>query len=92
MALRDGPVGWKILVDDMVLRGAQLGPQETATVIQYLSGNFGPAAGPMPVGKSETQALPSGPGQDLIQTHYTVCHDFLELRDPKEANTSGVTP
>ena len=85
MALRDGPVGWKILVDDMVLRGAQLGPQETATVIQYLSGNFGPAAGPMPVGKSETRALPSGPGQDLIQTHCTVCHDLSRVTGSKRS-------
>ena len=85
MALRDGPVGWKILVDDMVLRGAQLGPQETATVIQYLSRNFGPAAGPMQVGKSETQALPSGPGQDLIQTHCTVCHDLSRVTGSKRS-------
>lgn len=85
MALRDGSVGWKILVDDMILRGAQLAPQEAATAIQYLSRNFGPAAGPMQVGKGETQPLPSGPGQDLIQTHCTLCHDLSRVTGSKRS-------
>lgn len=84
-ALRDGSVGWKILVDDMILRGAQLGPQEAATAIQYLARNFGPAAGPMQVGKGETQPLPSGPGQDLIQTHCTLCHDLSRVTGSKRS-------
>lgn len=92
MTLRDGPVGWKILVDDMILRGAQLGPQEAATVIQYLSKNFGPAAGPMQVGKGETQPLPSGPGQELVQTHCTVCHDLSRITGSKRSKEEwGVT-
>ena len=85
MALRDGPVGWKILVDDMILRGAQLDAQEAATVIQYLSKNFGPTAGPMQVGKGEAQALPSGPGQELVQTHCTVCHDLSRVTGSKRS-------
>jgi len=86
MALRDGPVGWKILVDDMILRGAQLDPQEATTAIQYLSKNFGPAAGPMQVGKGEGQPLPSGPGQELVQTHCTVCHDLSRVTGSKRSN------
>src|SRR5260370_15642837 len=31
LALRDGSVGWKHFVDDMILRGAQLTPQEADT-------------------------------------------------------------
>ncbi len=85
MALRDGPVGWKILVDDMILRGAQLRPEEAATAIQYLSKNFGPAAGPMQVGKGEGQPLPSGPGQELVQTHCTICHDLSRVTGSKRS-------
>jgi len=44
MAGRDGPVGWKKHVYNMVLRGAQLTPREADTVIQYLITNFGPGA------------------------------------------------
>ena len=43
MAGRDGPVGWKRHVYNMVLRGAQLTPREADTVIQYLVTHFGPA-------------------------------------------------
>ena len=39
----------------------------------------------MPVGKSETRALPSGPGQDLIQTHCTVCHDLSRVTGSKRS-------
>jgi hypothetical protein len=85
MALRDGPVGWKILVDDMILRGAQLGPQEAVTAIQYLSKNFGPAAGLMQVGKGETQSLPGGPGRELIQTHCALCHDLSRVTGSKRS-------
>jgi hypothetical protein len=63
MAGRDGPVGWKRHVYNMVLRGAQLSPREADTVIEYLITNFGPgapAAGSAP--------LPSGPGKELVET------------------------
>jgi hypothetical protein len=56
VALRDGPVGWKHFVDDMVLRGAQLSPQEADTVAQYLAKNFGPGTSPMQSGL-KTEAL-----------------------------------
>jgi mono/diheme cytochrome c family protein len=69
MAGRDGPVGWKKHVYNMVLRGAQLTPREADTVIQYLTTNFGPGA-------PDTGAftLPSGPGKELVETRCAVCH------------------
>src|SRR5262249_22707625 len=59
MAGRDGPVGWKKHVYNMVLRGAQLTPREADTVIQYLIANFGPGAP-----AATAAALPSGPGKE----------------------------
>jgi cytochrome c5 len=69
MAGRDGPVGWKKHVYNMVLRGAQLTPREADTVIQYLITNFGPGA---PDTGSIT--LPSGAGKELVETRCAVCH------------------
>ena len=69
MAGRDGPVGWKNHVYNMVLRGAQLTPREADTVIQYLVTNFGPGAP-----AATTVALPSGPGKELVETRCAVCH------------------
>jgi cytochrome c5 len=71
VAGRDGPVGWKRHVYNMVLRGAQLTPREAQTVIDYLIANFGPGA---PVAPSAP--LPSGPGKDLVETRCAVCHSL----------------
>jgi mono/diheme cytochrome c family protein len=71
MAGRDGPVGWKKHVYNMVLRGTQLTPREADSVIQYLITNFGPTA------PAETaSALPSGPGKELVESRCAVCHNL----------------
>src|SRR5262252_176437 len=62
MAGHDGPVGWKKHVYNMVLRGAQLTPRETETVLQYLVSNFGPGAP-----ATENVALPAGSGKELVE-------------------------
>src|SRR5437764_10511411 len=69
MAGRDGPVGWKKHVYNMVLRGAQLTPREADTVIQYLITHFGPGA---PAAASAP--LPAGAGKELVETRCAVCH------------------
>src|SRR5215467_1800941 len=66
---RDGPVGWKHHVYNMVLRGAQLTQREADTVIAYLTANFGPGT-PAPGGVT----LPNGPGRELVETRCAVCH------------------
>jgi cytochrome c5 len=75
VALRDGPVGWKHFVDDMILRGAQLTPQEADVAAQYLAKNFGPGTSPMQSGL-KTEALPAGDGQKLVESHCALCHDL----------------
>jgi cytochrome c5 len=70
---RDGPVGWKRHVYNMVIRGAQLTPREADTVIQYLVTHFGPGQ-PIPGAKQIT--LPNGAGKDLVETRCAVCHDL----------------
>ena len=71
MAGRDGPVGWKNHVHNMVLRGAQLTPREADTVLAYLVANFGPGA---PAPGSVT--LPAGAGKELVETRCAVCHSL----------------
>jgi mono/diheme cytochrome c family protein len=75
VSLRDGPVGWKRFVDDMILRGAQLTPQEADTVAQYLSKNFGPGTSPMQSGL-KSGPLPAGDGEKLVESHCVLCHDL----------------
>lgn len=85
MTLREGPASWKVFVDDMILRGAQLEPREADAVIQYLSKNFGPGVGPMQTGKGDSQPLPGGPGQNLVQSHCTLCHDLSRVTTTKRS-------
>lgn len=75
MTLRDGPVGWKRFVDEMILRGAQLNPQEADTVAQYLAKSFGPGTAPMQSGL-KSGPLPAGDGEKLVESHCALCHDF----------------
>src|SRR5262249_24723531 len=71
MAGRDGPVGWKRHVYNMVLRGAQLTPREADTVISYLVTNFGPVA-PAP----NAAPLPGGAGKEPVESRCVMCHSL----------------
>lgn len=92
LLLRDGRQGWKNRVEDMVLRGAQLLPDEATTMIDYLAENFGVNSRPRSAAAaaqsadsqssgSSTQAvsLPPGPGQELVQARCSLCHDLQRV-------------
>jgi cytochrome c5 len=71
--IRDGAAGWRLYVNNMVLRGAQLTPPEIDTVVNYLSVNFGPGANlppPHPV------TLPDSQAKNLVETRCALCHDL----------------
>jgi cytochrome c5 len=71
--IRDGAAGWRVYVNNMVLRGAQLTPAEIDKVVDYLSLNLGPGAN-LPPAKPVT--LPQGNGKDLVETRCGLCHDL----------------
>jgi cytochrome c5 len=73
-SMRDGPMGWKVYVYDMILRGAQLNAREADTVLQYLVTNFGANSAKPAATVSVT--LPNGPGKELVETRCAVCHDL----------------
>jgi cytochrome c5 len=79
-AMRDGPVGWKRHVYNMVIRGAQLTPREVDTVLQYLNTNFGPGQS-LPPAKPIT--LAAGAGKELVETRCALCHDLERVTSAK---------
>lgn len=83
LILRDGSAGWKRAVQEMILRGAQLQPQEADTVIQYLAKNFGPGSSPMQSGI--TVSLPAGAGKELVESRCTLCHDLGRVATSKRS-------
>jgi cytochrome c5 len=78
--IRDGAAGWRVYVNNMVLRGAQLTPAETDTVVNYLALNLGPGAN-LPPAKPVT--LPDGHGKDLVETRCGLCHDLERVATVK---------
>ncbi len=88
-SIRDGSAGWKNYVQEMILRGAQLTPAETDTLVQYLTKNFGPGSPAAPPGagqeKTATVSLPSGPGKELVESRCTACHDLGRIATAKRA-------
>ena len=71
--IRDGAAGWRMYVNNMVLRGAQLSPAEIDKVVDYLALNMGPGAN-LPPPKPVT--LPDGVGKNLVETRCALCHDL----------------
>src|SRR5580700_862608 len=71
--IRDGAAGWRIYVNNMVLRGAQLTPAEIDKVVDYLSLNLGPGANLPP---AQAVTLPDGAGKNLVETRCGLCHDL----------------
>jgi cytochrome c5 len=78
--IRDGAPGWRVYVNNMVLRGAQLTPAEIDKVVDYLSLNLGPGAN-LPPAKPVT--LPEGRGKDLVETRCGLCHDLERVATAK---------
>lgn len=71
--MREGAAGWRLHVNNMVLRGAQLTGPEINTVVDYLALNLGPGA-QLPAAKPV--ALPGGSGKELVETRCNLCHDL----------------
>ena len=80
VGMRDGPVGWKRHVHNMVLRGAQLTSRDVDTVLQYLNTNFGPGQS-LPPAKPIT--LAAGAGKELVETRCMLCHDLERVTAAK---------
>jgi mono/diheme cytochrome c family protein len=71
--LRMGEAGWRRQVYNMVLRGAQIGPDEIEDVVKYLATNFGPGV-PVPGVTPAPVKLRDGAGADLVAGACGTCH------------------
>jgi cytochrome c5 len=78
--IRDGAAGWRVYVNNMVLRGAQLTPAEMDKVVDYLALNLGPGANLPP---ATPVTLPDGHGKDLVETRCGLCHDLERVATVK---------
>jgi hypothetical protein len=88
-SIRQVENAWRGQVYDMILRGAQIHPDDVPVVIDYLGKNFGPGVN---VRESKTAVtLPNGDGSELIEKGCgELCHGLdrvvLSRRRPAEWN------
>jgi mono/diheme cytochrome c family protein len=73
MQLRMGDVAWRNQIYDMILRGAQVGPNDIDTAVKYMVANFGPGV-PFPGAKPVQVSLPDGQGKELVEGGCALCH------------------
>jgi mono/diheme cytochrome c family protein len=70
--LREGPDAWRGHIVDMMMFGAQVGPDDLDKMVTYLATNFGPGVNVPPPVKQVT--LPDGQGKDLVEKNCVLCH------------------
>lgn len=91
--LRNGRTGWKNIVEEMAMFGAQLLPSEAETVINYLTANLGPDSQPLTAASppAEAGAKPSSAPVAKDKTSLFTVNDGKKGPTPKpvvEANTA----
>jgi mono/diheme cytochrome c family protein len=71
--LRMNERGWRRMIYNMVLRGAQVGPNDIDVTVAYLVTHFGPGV-PVPGQSNFEVKLLEGPGAALVAGACGICH------------------
>jgi mono/diheme cytochrome c family protein len=71
--LRMNDVGWRRQVYNMILRGAQIGPNDIDATVKYLSTAFGPGV-PLPFPTKGHITLADGTAKPLVEGGCAMCH------------------
>jgi mono/diheme cytochrome c family protein len=71
--LRMNELGWRRMIYNMVLRGAQIGPNDIDVAAAYLVAHFGPGV-PVPGQSTVEVKRPGGPGATLVAGACAICH------------------
>jgi mono/diheme cytochrome c family protein len=71
--LRMGEKAWRGAIYDMILRGAQIGPEDIETATKYMVASYGPGV-PFPGQQPAQVTLADGQGKELVQGGCALCH------------------
>jgi mono/diheme cytochrome c family protein len=84
--LRMNEPAWRAQIYDMILRGAQIGPEDIDTAAKYMATAYGPGV-PFPNQKAVEVSLPDGQGKELVQGGCALCHGLdrvVATKRPKD--------
>lgn len=82
--LRMGQNAWRAQIYDMILRGAQIGPNDIDTAAKYMATSFGPGV-PFPGQQPVKVDLPDGQGKELVEGGCALCHGLDRVADTKRS-------
>lgn len=71
--LRMGDKAWRAQIYDMVLRGAQIGPDDIDTAVKYMVASYGPGV-PFPGQQPVQVSLADGSAKSLVEGGCALCH------------------
>lgn len=71
--LRMGDKAWRAQIYDMVLRGAQIGPDDIDTAVKYMVASYGPGV-PFPGQQPAQVSLADGAAKPLVEGGCALCH------------------
>jgi mono/diheme cytochrome c family protein len=80
--LRMSDAAWRRQVQNMILHGAQVGPDELDTVSAYLAEHFGPGV-PFPNQTNVSVKLQPGAAAPLVEGGCALCHGLDRVIDAK---------
>ena len=80
--LRMGEQGWRRQVQNMILRGAQVGPNDIDAVSSYLADTFGPGV-PFPNQTTADVHLAAGSGANVVEGGCALCHGLDRVVDTR---------
>ncbi len=79
---RENAIAWRRQTYDMILRGAQISPDEIDAAVKYLSTAFGPGAN-LPQFPAVT--LPDGQGKEIVEGGCALCHGLDRVAAAKRS-------
>jgi len=82
VGLRENAQAWRWQTYDMVLRGAQITPDEMGTVVKYLATHFGPGVNVPP---SQPVTLADGQGKEIVEGGCALCHGLDRVAAAKRS-------
>jgi cytochrome c5 len=71
--LRMNQAAWRGYIYDMILRGAQIGPNDIDTAAKYMATAYGPGV-PFPNQQPAQVSLADGQGKELVEGGCGLCH------------------
>jgi cytochrome c5 len=88
--LRMGDTAWRNQIYDMILRGAQIGPNDIDTAVKYMVASYGPGV-PFPGQQPAQVTLADGAAKPLLEGGCALCHGLDRVVATKRSKAEWQT-